>query len=122
MDYAISNVNTEQPLDMDYDDLWNGRGHDLVRWDRTRYATLADFTAGTGLEAHGLAIDPGFVDAANSDYTLSPSSGLIDRGVLIPGIDDGYRGVAPDIGAFEYASAPPTRKIHYLPLLLKQSP
>jgi hypothetical protein len=104
-DYAIDNYNTSQPVDLDYDDLWTDSGGDLVRWDSTHYATLAAFTAATGLESHGLSVAPGFADAENGDYTLDASSDLIDAGAVIPGINDqgdqAYQGLAPDIGAFE---------------------
>jgi len=46
-----------------------------------------------------------------ADFTLLPSSKIIDRGIPIPGINDIFTGNAPDIGAFEHASAvdlPPT--------------
>ena len=103
--YALNNYNTSQPVDLDYDDLWTDSGGDLVRWDSTRYATLANFTAGTGQEPHGLSVAPGFADPVNGDYTLDSSSDLIDAGVVIPGINDQgnqtYQGLAPDIGAFE---------------------
>jgi hypothetical protein len=105
-DYAIDNYNTSQPVDLDYDDLWTDSGGDLVRWDGTGYATLAAFTAATGLETHGLSVAPGFADPGNGDYTLDPSSDLIDAGIIIPGINDqgnqAYQGLAPDIGAYEY--------------------
>jgi hypothetical protein len=104
-DYAMNNYNTSQPMDLDYDDLWTDSGGDLVRWDSTRYTALAAFTTATGLESHGLSVAPGFADAGNGDYTLGPSSNLIDTGLVIPGINDqgthAYRGLAPDIGAFE---------------------
>jgi len=100
-DYAVNNYNTGQPIDLDYDDLWNDGANDLVRWDAVRYATLADFTAATGQEPHGLNAAPGFADAAGGDYRLDPASPLIDAGLVLPGINDGYAGAAPDIGAFE---------------------
>jgi hypothetical protein len=100
-DYAMNNYNTGQPTDLDYDDLWNGNSGDLVRWDDTRYDTLAAFTAATNQEAHGLSADPGFTDAAGGDYSLDPASALVDAGVVIPGINDDYVGAAPDIGAYE---------------------
>jgi hypothetical protein len=116
--YALENYNTGQPMDLDYDDLWNGDQSDLVRWDDTRYATLAAFTAATGQEPHGLSVEPGFADAASGDYTLDPASDLIDAGVAIPGINDTFVGAAPDVGAFEYqghgftlAAAPSSRAI-----------
>jgi parallel beta-helix repeat protein len=104
-DYALNNYNTGQPIDLDYDDLWNDGANDLVRWDDTRYDTLAGFTAATGQESHGLNVEPGFVDATNGDYALDPSSDLIDAGVLISGINDDYAGDGPDIGAYEYQGA-----------------
>jgi hypothetical protein len=101
-DYAVDNYNTSQPIDLDYDDLWRDGGGNLIRWNNTNYATLPAFTAATGQEAHGLNAASGFADRANGNYTLVPTSGLIDKGVILPGIDDDYVGTAPDIGAFEY--------------------
>jgi hypothetical protein len=100
--FAVENYNASQPIDLDYDDLWNDNVGDLVRWDGTRYATLGAFTSGTGQEAHALSVEPGFVDAGGGDYSLSQGSDLIDSGLLIPGINDSYVGAAPDIGAYEY--------------------
>lgn len=100
--FAIENYNTSQPIDLDYDDLWNAGIDDLVRWDSIRYATLAAFTAATGQEPHGRNVLPGFTNPATGNYRLAPGSGLINTGVVIPGINDGYIGTAPDIGAFEF--------------------
>jgi hypothetical protein len=101
-DYALNNYNTAQPIDLDYDELWNGGATDLVRWDGSRYSTLADFFSGTGQEPHGLSVEPGFADSEGGDHSLHPSSGLIDAGAPIPGINDGFVGAGPDVGAFEY--------------------
>jgi len=116
-DYAIDNYNTGQPIDLDYDDLWNDGANDLVRWDDTRYATLASFAAATGHESHGINVEPGFADAASGEYSLDPSSDLIDAGVVIPGINDQYAGSGPDIGAYEYEGW--SLRL-YLPLILKE--
>jgi hypothetical protein len=62
---------------------------------------LATFINLTGQELHGLSSAPGFSNPASGDYTLSSGSPLIDRGLIIPGINDDYAGRAPDIGAFE---------------------
>jgi hypothetical protein len=104
-DYALDNYNAGQPIDLDYDDLWNNGANELVRWDDIRYATLAGFTAATGQEPHGLNVEPGFAGTASGDYRLDPSSDLIDAGILIPGINDQYAGTGPDIGAHEYEGA-----------------
>jgi hypothetical protein len=44
---------------------------------------------------------PSFVAPAAADFTPAPGSPLIDRGLYIPGINDGFRGQAPDLGAIE---------------------
>jgi len=42
------------------------------------------------------------VNPRNFDFRPRPGSPLIDAGRIIPGFTDGYRGKAPDIGAYEY--------------------
>lgn len=56
--------------------------------------------------AHNLGsdVDPQLVDPAHEDFRLRPGSPAIDAGVPIPGITDGYRGAAPDLGAYEYGA------------------
>lgn len=105
--FAVENYNAGQPIDLDHDDVYNAGAGDLVRWDGVRYATLAAFAGATGQETGGLSVDPGFRDPAGGDYRLGPGSALIDRGQVIPGINSGYRGAAPDIGAFESSGGPP---------------
>jgi hypothetical protein len=102
--HALENANSTEPVDMDYDDLWRSGGDYLARWDglaKPQLTTLAEYTAATGQEAHGISLAPDFVAPATPDFTPSPSSPLIDRGLYIPGINDGYRGSAPDLGAIE---------------------
>jgi hypothetical protein len=63
----------------------------------------------SGLECNGYEDQPGFTNPAGGDFTLLPSSPNIDRGVIIPGINDGFMGSAPDVGAFESIyGTPPT--------------
>jgi parallel beta-helix repeat protein len=100
-DYALNDYNTSQPLDLDYDNLYNAGLNDLIRWDNTRYATLGDFSTATGQEKNGLNLNPGFHDPEHEEYRLDPDSDMVDAGILIPGINDNYSGQRPDIGAFE---------------------
>ncbi|HEY4723395.1 MAG TPA: hypothetical protein VII92_16190, partial [Anaerolineae bacterium] len=65
--------------------------------------TLAELQTATGLELNGFNTVPGFVNAATGDYTLSADSQLIDKGLIIPGINDDYVGAQPDIGAYEFS-------------------
>jgi hypothetical protein len=83
------------------------------------WANLADLAANSGYEAHGRIVEqqpflspivPGL------DYTtfmpppnpvLAPGSVAVDGGQVIPGVTDGYAGVAPDLGAWERGTALP---------------
>ena len=107
--YVLANYNTTQPLDMDYDDLYTSRSGELVWWERLgddgHLRTLAEFRSATGLETHGLSELPGFENPTAGTYRLLAASPLIDRGVYLPGINDGYAGAAPDLGAFETGSS-----------------
>jgi hypothetical protein len=42
-----------------------------------------------------------FIDPGNGNYRLKPSSPSIDKGVALPGINDGWIN-APDLGAYEF--------------------
>jgi len=88
-------------LDWNWDDLYTADPSRFVSWQGTRYQALSELQAVTGQELQGLTVDPGFRNLAGGDLTLSTGSALIDRGVLIPGINEGFSGPAPDIGAFE---------------------
>ncbi len=47
---------------------------------------------------------PMLVDPAKFDFRPRRGSPLIDAGLVIPGITDGYLGKAPDIGAYEFGA------------------
>ena len=48
--------------------------------------------------------EPMFVDAKRLDFRPCEGSPLIDAGEAIEGITDGYKGKAPDIGAYEFGA------------------
>lgn len=64
----------------------------------SRNADYVDWTA----DIHAIALNPMVMDYANHDFRLLSTSPLIDAGALVTGINEGFRGGAPDIGAFEY--------------------
>ncbi len=91
---------------------------------KTSYNTIALFAKGVGQETHGLYADPLLVETSDAgkyatpaldtpfsalltpsvktgDLRVRPGSPCIDRGVALRGINDDFRGKAPDIGAFE---------------------
>jgi hypothetical protein len=68
--------------------------------------TWATWQSTFGHEANGIwEEDPDFRDAGNDDYTLLATSPAIDAGLVLAGINDGYLGPAPDLGAFESGGA-----------------
>ena len=87
------------------------------KWGSDRYATVAEFYTGTGMEEHGVeafgysglfvsgAGPPAdsSTQAAVSTNDLRPASGtpMVDAGGVIPNINDGYAGTAPDSGCLE---------------------
>jgi hypothetical protein len=102
--YALDNWDTPNPASLDYDDLYTTRSNQRFAWGSARYDTIAAFAAGTGQETHGLSVPPGFVNSAGRDFYLNGNSGLIDRGVVIPGVNDMFMDTGPDIGVFEFGA------------------
>jgi len=105
--FAISYLegSGDRPLDMDYDNLYTSDESKFAYWydnQSHNYSTLNEFQSETGLEQNGIASKPGFLSSATGDYSLAKESPLIDKAVFIPGINDGFYGDSPDIGAFEW--------------------
>jgi hypothetical protein len=89
--------------DMNYDLLYTIDASRFVRWMGTNYANLAALRAAVpGFEAAGVQMPPSLASPATGNYRLAPGSTAIDRGVVLPGINDGYAGAAPDLGAFDF--------------------
>jgi len=101
--YAIYKVNPVI-LDFDWDDLHTTDPARFVKWEGTNYADLSAFQTATGQEIDGLAAPPLLTDPEAGDFTPQASSELIDRGLLMHGINDGFQGAAPDVGAVEYGT------------------
>ena len=91
-------------MDWDFDNWHTTRDASLprFRWETVDYPSMPLLCAATGLECNGHESPPGFVNAPGGDFSLLPTSPNIDRGAVIPGINDSYLGAAPDIGRFEY--------------------
>lgn len=94
--------------DWDYDNWYTTRDSTFprFRWETIDYLSIALLCASAGLECNGHENPPGFANPLGGDFTLRSSSPNIDRGVVIPGINDDYAGNAPDIGAFEFGVIP----------------
>jgi hypothetical protein len=100
--YALYKVNPVV-LDWNYGDLFTTDTTRFVSWLGTRYGAMGQFRSGTGQELNGLSVDPEFLNAPGGDFRLPAGNALIDRGLLMPGINDQYAGSGPDVGAVESA-------------------
>ena len=54
-----------------------------------------------GGEEHGITERPVFRGEGIGDYRLAPGSPGLDAGLPLPGVNDGFSGEGPDMGAFE---------------------
>lgn len=87
-------------------------------WDDRTYGDFAAFQASTGQESGGIYADPQFTSTPDmaslplhaqpdylgidiGDFRPRPGSPLVDRGAVVRGINEGFLGEAPDIGAHE---------------------
>jgi hypothetical protein len=93
--------------------------------ENRRYKTLAEYQAGAGQDRHSVLVDydifekataPGkdprtLYKPADFNFSLRAGSAAVDAGVAMPGINDGFTGRAPDLGAYEVGQPLP----HYGP-------
>ena len=68
------------------------------------YSSVGDWE-GQDVQANIINDENPFMDVEAHDFRPADNSFLIDQGVAIDGITDGYLGVAPDIGAYEKGGA-----------------
>jgi len=84
-----------------------------------RHPTLKSFADATGNERHGIMVDYDVfrkasiiqegktVSPDDVDLRLKDGSAPVDAGCVLPGINDEFKGRAPDIGCHEVGEAPP---------------
>ena len=88
------------------------------------FADLKAFTAATGFEQHAQVVDfsifeklePGLgkkktYKPTEPNFTLNKGAPVVDAGCVLPNINDGFVGEAPDLGALELGAEP----VHYGP-------
>ncbi len=123
---------------LDYDGFDWGNYLYAIKWE-DRYRELADFQSATGLESHAIHVDketcfetfniPGPPPATvpPQHMTLQAGCNAVNAGILLPNINEGYLGSAPDLGAYEVGAPLPhygrrqvlTDIFTHLPLLTK---
>jgi hypothetical protein len=107
--YAFAEVPTGSAANDWNNNNWHttrGAGGPHFKWENLNYNTVRQLCTATGLECSGFEDPPGFSSPSAGDFTLLSSSPNVDRGRLIPGINDDFKWNAPDVGAFEFALEP----------------
>jgi len=108
---------------IDYN-AFDSEGHSSpFRYGGTSYSGLDSYSKASGLDNHSIEVNkdlcfenlqisgPSPTSAPLQYLDLKSGCGAIDAGVVLPNINDGYLGNAPDIGAYEFGAALP----HYGP-------
>ncbi len=98
------------------------RDYDLDRASARRFGSLAELRAATGQEAHGMEVDYSLFEslrapdaerphavyeARDLNFQLAARGKAVDAGLLIPNVNDGHAGKAPDLGAYELGRPAP---------------
>jgi hypothetical protein len=115
--YAFAEVPTGSAAnDWNHNNWYTTRGSSgpHFKWESVNYSTVAQVCTATGLECQGYEDGPGFANPEGGDFRLLPSSPNIDRGELIPGINDDFKWNAPDVGAFEFTLEPSPKVLSIL--------
>lgn len=97
--------------------------YNLAAGDLQRFSSLEALHAVSGLEENGILVDydvfnkmiapnpekpHGVYHAGDLDFTLNPEGKAVDKGTVIPNINDQFTGNAPDLGALEAGEKVPT--------------
>jgi hypothetical protein len=99
--------------DIDYDGFDWGTASTAFEYDGWAYPDVWSFSNASGLERHGVRVSK---DSCFEDFrvpgpsptpvpphtmTLQPGCAAVDAGAVLPNINDGFTGGAPDLGAHE---------------------
>jgi hypothetical protein len=124
--YAYENTSPMKNCDFDYDGFGGGPFKLFMKWNGVRYKTIEELklkgpvykncvrVEAAGCFASGLAAPEDSnhrYELTDNDLRLSEHSGAVDKGVVLPGLNDVFDGKAPDLGAYEWGAEMP----HYGP-------
>lgn len=84
--------------------------------EKRKFRTLREYSASTGQDRHSVLVDYGdfvnvsapdrgdprrYYSPSEFDFQLRPRSRAVDSGMVLPNVNDGFTGRAPDLGAYE---------------------
>jgi len=98
--YAVEDAQ-KHPIgcSFDYCCLYSTAEGQWVKWSGRRYLKMADLERAEGFGPHNVRVEP--YRAIKIERPEGLAEELIDAGVRIPGINDDFKGRAPDIGPDE---------------------
>jgi hypothetical protein len=114
----VMNLTYAVDASFDYDGLGSTTGSFSGKYMSTSFASVAEMQSKT-TEKHGLQVSLGVFAAAVAypaapfpalgvpDLRLKAGSAAVDVGEVLPNINDGFGGKAPDLGAYELGAALP---------------
>lgn len=123
--YAYENMAPMRGCDFDYDGF-GGQWKQFLKFDGVRYPSIEAARKSGAVYRHAVRVDPAGLflsgieppadarrefDAGQNDLRLSARNAAIDAGVVLPNVNDGFLGAAPDLGAYEFGAELP----HYGP-------
>ncbi len=123
--YAYETTAPMRNCDFDYDGF-GGSWKTFLKWNSARYATIEEARDNCPVYKHALRVNPAALFASGlkppadpntqfpptiNDLRLRDGSEAIDAGAVLPNINDGFTGKAPDLGAYELGAPLP----HYGP-------
>ena len=123
--YAYETNARMQDCDFGFDGF-GGQWNLFLKWNGVRYGTLEEAAERAPVYRHAFRVDPATAfqsgikppaavqtqfDTDANDLRLAMNSNAVDAGVVLPNINDGYQGRAPDVGAYELGRPLP----HYGP-------
>ena len=120
-DYAFDSTAPMVDCDFDYDGFGGGPFRLFLRWNGVRYRMLDDVRKRAPAFRHAILVDAARAFASGArppehveerlpnTVDLRPSAGsmAIDAGQPLPGLNDDFRGHAPDLGAYELGETLP---------------
>jgi len=111
--------------------IWNSPSFDVLKdyenpLVERSFGTLGELCQTTGQECHGILVDYNIFQNVQKtdlsdptrlympedlDFRLKPDAVAVDAGCILPNVNDGFAGMAPDLGALEVGQPVP----HYGP-------